>query len=102
MTDLVSGVPQGSVLVPHLFNIYLNDLFFFLQDADIYNFANDMTPFVCNETPESVIHKLEGNSELTIMWLVKNYMKLNTDKCDLLVYERKYGHSWAKIGDDDI
>ena len=76
--------------------------FFFLQDIDICNFANDMTPFVCYETLESVLHKLEGNSELTIIWLVKNYIKLNTDKCHLLVYERKYGHSWAKIGDDKI
>ena len=40
-TDLIRDVSQGSVRDPLLFNIYLNDVFFFLQDT---------TLFVCDET----------------------------------------------------
>ena len=61
-----------------------------------------MTPFVCDKTPESVLDELEGNSKLAIFWFENNYMKLNTDKCHLLVSGTKYEHSRAKISDYKI
>ena len=73
-------------------------LFFFLKNTDDCNFADDTTPFVCDENLEVIVRKLEENSDLAISWFQNNYMKLNTDKCHLLKYE----HIWAQIGKDKI
>ena len=84
-TQLLEGVPQGSVPAFILFNIYINDIFFELEGVDICNFADDTTPYVCVSNLKSVLEVLEHNSDLAVGWFEKNCMKLNTDKCHLLI-----------------
>ena len=83
--QLSLGIPQGSVLGPLLFNIYINDLLFSIEDTDICNYADDTTIFACDKNLGSVIARLENDFSRIIQWFADNFMKLNTDKCQLMV-----------------
>ena len=80
-----SGIPQGSILGPLLFNIYINDLFFFIDECDIANYADDNTPYAIDKNVENLLTTLEKNTDILIEWFYQNYLKLNADKCHLLV-----------------
>ena len=56
-----------------------------------------ITPYVCDSKLKSVLETLEHNSELAVAWFELNYMKLNTDKCHLLVSGNKIGQMSAKL-----
>ena len=85
--EIVFGVPQGSILGPLLFNIFLGDLFFILNDVDIASYADDNTSYAyaIADDINGVITSLEPTSKALFEWFENNLLKSNADKCNLLV-----------------
>ena len=75
-------------------------MFYFLEDFDIANYADDSTPYNADKNVESVVNNLEHSSSILFKWLNNNYMKVNTGKSHLLVSGNV--RSKAKIGNNYI
>ena len=101
-TELIYGVPQGSILGPLLFNIYLNDLFFIDLKSSLCNYADDNTLYACDLSLEDLILKLELSASLVIDWFKHNHMKLNESKCHLLVCSNKVTNVSVNVGTFEI
>ena len=84
------GVRQGSVLGPLFFNIFLNDLFYFITEAKLSTYANDNQLTSSDIAPSEVQAVLVRDLGVTSKWFHDFGLTLNLDKCKLLVLpERK-------------
>ena len=98
--DVNYGVPQGSILGPLLFNIFINDIFLFMTDAKLANYADDNTAYSVGKSIEDLLSKLENETSVLLEWFQMNEMKSNDDKCNLIV--AKTDNISINVGNEQI
>ena len=86
---LVSGVPQGSILGPLLFNIFINDIVFFLERSDLGNYADDNTITAWENSIKELINTLQNESNIAIDWFRENQMIVNPDKFQVIIFHKQ-------------
>ena len=83
------GVPQGSILGPLLFIIYVNNLPTVANLCQVKQYADDTTMYHGADTPEELGAALEGDLNGLADWVSDNGLKLNENKTQLLLLSRK-------------
>ena len=86
--EILRGVPQGSVLGPLLFNIFINDLFFVILKTEICNFADDNTIYDCDCDLQKIFTNLEYDLNNLFEWFKVNSLKANPSKFQFMVMGR--------------
>ena len=81
---IILGVPQGSILGPLLFNIFINDLLIIIKNSEICNFADDNTLFSCESSLRVVLNNLELDLNKCLNWFRLNQLAVNPKKFQLM------------------
>ena len=77
LEDILSGVPQGSILGLLLFSTFICDMFLILKTVYFTDYAYDNTLFAIADNIEDVMQFLEEVNVNLISWFFNNQMKLN-------------------------
>lgn len=87
--NISSGVPQGSILGPLFFNIFINDIFYLKLYGKIQLYADDMAIVYNNANLNRLFQEMQMDLDLINLWLSNNLLKINAEKTNYILFQTK-------------
>ena len=88
-SSIACGVPQGSVLGPLLFLLYINDLHVAIKHCKVRHFADDTNLLIINKSLKRLNRLLNVDLKNFTNWFNANRISLNVSKTELIIFKRK-------------
>ena len=87
LQDVKCGVPQGSILGPLLFLVYINDLHKAIRYCKVLHFADDTNLTLFGKSVSKLNKSVNKDLKNLVMWLNANKISLNIGKTELVIFK---------------